>query len=174
MDEMPECCRDFLVIADLLELRSMPRSRRLGLTTLTTYVSNVVMKETTTLYLRGVPVRVAREAKAVAARRGSTLAALVSESLERSFGPDASTARATDDELEDDMRWFEASRARLLRKYSGQWVAIANHRVLDADDDFGALAERVFARGGVRPIYMPRVERGQTVVRIRSPRRVRG
>jgi heme exporter protein D len=52
------------------------------LTTLTAFVIYVVMaSEQTTLYLRGLPRQLVREAKAAAARRGSTLAALVSDSL---------------------------------------------------------------------------------------------
>jgi hypothetical protein len=41
--------------------------------------------------------------------------------------------------------------------------------VVDHDTTFDALARRVFARFGTRPICMPRV--GRREVRVRSPRR---
>jgi hypothetical protein len=123
--------------------------------------------ETTTLFLRGMPRRLVREAKAAAARDGTTLARWVSERLARAAGAPA----AGPDELGDAMAWLEANRARLERRYAGQYVAIVSRRVIDHDADFDALARRVFARIGARPVFMPRM--GETEVRIRSPRRVR-
>jgi len=42
--------------------------------------------------------------------------------------------------------------------------------VIDHDADFAALAARVFARLGARPIFMPRVVEREEPVRMRSPR----
>jgi hypothetical protein len=114
-----------------------------------------------------MPTRLVREAKAVAARRGSTLAAFVAEAIDRSLREGAGE---DPDDLGDDIRWFEGNRARLLSRYRGEYVAIVKQRVVDHDRDFEGLAGRVFARWGVRSIFMPRVLEGERVVRIRSPR----
>ena len=123
---------------------------------------------TTTLYLRGVPRPLVREAKAAAAREGQTLARWVSDKLARATG------RLTDDEeepdLSDDFAWYEANQARLEQKHRGKYVAIVNRAVVDHDADFEPLAHRVFAKFGPRSVCMPLV--GRREVRVRSPRRV--
>jgi uncharacterized protein DUF5678 len=125
----------------------------------------------TTLYLRGMPTRVVREAKAAAARRGATLAALVSDTLARALeqGDDGRSGG----DIDDGMRWYDENRARLLPRYRGQYVAIVDRAVLDHDRDFEALARRVFARIGVRPVFMPRVQAGEARAKLRSPRLAR-
>jgi hypothetical protein len=122
---------------------------------------------TTTLYVRGVPRPVVREAKAAAAREGRTLGGWVSDRLARATG--TSGAASSADQLRDDLAWYEAHKARLGRRYAGQYVAIVGRTVVDHDVVFEALARRVFARFGTRPICMPRVGRDQ--MRVRSPRR---
>lgn len=128
-----------------------------------------VNEKLTTLYLRRIPERVVREAKAVAARRGSTLSKLVAETLSRSLeaGGDATEREGG---LEEDMRWYERNRARLLPRYRGEYIAILGRQVLDHDRSFEALAKRVFARLGVRSVFMPRAEPRERAVRLRSPR----
>ncbi len=135
------------------------------------------------LYLRGLPEALVREAKAAAARRGITLTALVEEALQRLVAvpadndaasegakrtPEATAALAS---LADSMRRFEENRRRLLRRYRGQYVAIDGRRVIDHDRDFDALARRVFARVGVRPVLMPKVTADDRVISVPSPRR---
>ena len=124
--------------------------------------------ERTTLYLRGMPRRVVREAKAVAARRGATLATVVSEALTQSLGSAGSPT--PDDELEASMRWFEKHRARIERRHRGEYIAIVRDRIADHDASFSALAERMFRAVGERPIYMPKVGSHRATVRVRSPR----
>lgn len=112
-----------------------------------------------------------REAKAEAARRGVTLTALVAEALRQGLGvrvPPAGTDVA--ERLRESMRWFEANRARLLPRYRDRYVAIEGGRVIDHDADFDALARRVFARVGTRPVFMPKVTPGERVVAVPSPR----
>lgn len=123
----------------------------------------------TTLYLRGVPTSLVRALKARAARQGVTLTALVIAGLSRAIG-----AESQDDlkPLEADMAWYDAHRRQLLRRYSGEYLAIVDGRVLDHDPDFSALAGRVFATAGVRPVFMPRCLPSDEVVHLRSPRRV--
>jgi hypothetical protein len=121
------------------------------------------------VYLRGIPSDVVREAKAVAARRGISLAGFVADTLARAVLEQGS-ARERGDDLSAEMRWFERQRERLAREYGGEYVAIVDNRVLDHDEDFEALAERVFAKEGVRNIFMPRLTAGERTVRARSPR----
>ena len=123
----------------------------------------------TTLYLRGMDRGVVREAKARAARQGTTLAKIVSDALAHSSDLDS----AADDDLTQEMRWFADNRTRLLRGHRGKYVAIVNDRVLDHDADFSALAERVFRTVGERAVYMPRVGAEEELVHVRSPRIVR-
>ena len=125
--------------------------------------------ERAALFLRGMPTRVVREAKAAAARRGSTLAAFVSDAIERSFHEDGESG---DDvaELRDAMSWYERNRPGLLSRYRGEYIAVVDSRVVDHDRDFEALAARVFARLGVRSVFMPRVLAGEPRARVRSPR----
>lgn len=126
--------------------------------------------ERTTLYLRGVPTQLVREAKAAAARGGSTLAALVSDSLAQSLRGDGEPLGG---ELRENMLWYERNRRRLLARYRGQYVAVLDRAVVDHDRDFAALAARVFGRHGGRPVFVPRVQEKETRARLRSPRRVR-
>ena len=123
----------------------------------------------TTLYLRGVPTGLVRELKAQAARRGVTLTALAIAALSRALNAEP------EDELrplEADMAWFEANRRHLLRRYAGEYLAIVDRKVIDHDRDFSALAARVFAKAGARPVFMPRCTAKDQIVHLRSPRRV--
>jgi hypothetical protein len=88
--------------------------------------------ERTTLYLRGVPRRVVREAKAAAARAGRTLGRWVSERLEQAADP-APAQRPDTDAVRAAMAWYEANRRRLERKYPGEYVAIVGRRVVFGD-----------------------------------------
>jgi len=72
--------------------------------------------------------------------------------------------------LAESMRWFEANRERLLRRYRDQYVAVDRNQVIDHDRDFDVLARRIFAKLGTRPVFMPKVTVEERVVRIPSPR----
>ena len=133
-------------------------------------------RPTTTLYLRGMPIDVVRDAKATAARRGCTLSTVVTGALERGLADDFQSPHATarpQDDLALAMDWFESNRASLQRKLPGEYVAIIDGAVADHDPDFEQLASRVFARSGVRSVFMPRVEPAGRTIQVRSPRRVR-
>ncbi len=128
--------------------------------------------EKTTLFLRGMPVPIVREAKAAAARRGSTLAKYVADTLERSLAlADDAPPDGEISEFERSVAWYGENRDRLLGKYGGEYVAIGGSKVLDHDEDFEALASRVFRRLGTGAVYMPRVEGRDRPLRLRSPRR---
>jgi hypothetical protein len=127
------------------------------------------MTERIAVYLRGMSTGLVREAKAAAARRGSTLAAFVSDAIERSFAETEPGAEGSV-ELGDAMRWYERNRPRLLSRYAGEYLAIVGRKVVDHDRDFESLAARVFERLGVRSVYMPRVQEGASRLRVRTPR----
>lgn len=132
----------------------------------------MAQQETGTLYLRGVPRQLVREAKAEAARRGMSLTAFAKEALAKALG---TTAGDDEDEIQSirpDLDWFEANRRRLAKRYRDEYIAIINRKVVDHDPDFGALAQRVFAKHGVRSIAMPKVTPEERVVNIRTPVRV--
>ena len=78
-----------------------------------------------------------------------------------------------DDEWEQARQAFERMRSKLLKTHRGQFVAILNNQVVDADAEIGTLARRVYARFGCRPIYMQKVTEQPRVARIFSPRVVR-
>jgi hypothetical protein len=130
-----------------------------------------MQSETTSLFLRGMPRRLVREAKSASAREGTTLAAFVTKALEHTLGGAAGSQSEPGAGLDADTRWFEENRPRLLSRYAGRYVAIVDRRVVDDDANWEKLARRVFERFGVRPILMPRVEAGPRVARLRSPRR---
>ena len=75
-----------------------------------------------------------------------------------------------DDEWEQARQAFEQMRSKLLKTHEGQFVAILNNQVVDADAEIGTLARRVYARFGYRPIYMQKVTEQPRVARIFSPR----
>lgn len=126
-------------------------------------------KAVSTLYLRGLPEGLVREAKALAARRGITLTAFVAQALERAVGGTGAQRPRTHD-LSEDMAWFKKNRARLGAKYTDEYVAIVGQKVIDHDAEFGPLAQRVFGKLGRRPVFMPRCTREERVVQLRSPR----
>ena len=124
----------------------------------------------TTLYLRGIPRTLVRDLKARAARQGLTLTALAIAALSRP----TRTARPDDlKPLDADMAWYRTHRHRLYRQYPGEYLAILDRRVVDHDPDFSALAARVFAKVGTRPVFMPQSVEADRTVRLRSPRLAR-
>jgi Family of unknown function (DUF5678) len=120
------------------------------------------------LFLREMPTELVREVKALAARRGQTLTAVVAEALARSLGVDDDGAA---DPLAGDMAWYADHHPQLARRYGGEHVAIVDRAVVDHARDFDVLARRVFAKYGHRSIFMPRVtEQVVPEARVRSPR----
>jgi len=120
------------------------------------------------VYLRGIEPGIVREAKAVAAREGITLAALVERALARethSARPEPSRVS----EIAQDIRWYEDNTASLLERFEGQYLAIVGQEVVDHDVDVEALASRVEAEYGSRSVYMPECRRTRRVVDVRSP-----
>ena len=65
--------------------------------------------------------------------------------------------------------FFQEHREGLLKEYEGKYIAIVADQVVDADEDFSTLAERVYAQYGESQVYMPKVTREQHEVHIASP-----
>jgi hypothetical protein len=127
---------------------------------------------TGTLYLRGIPRQLTREAKAEAARRGMSLTAFAREALATALSQKVARLDESDgiETIRPDLEWFEANRPRLLRRYPNEYVAILNRKIVDHDREFADLAQRVFAKYGVRSIAMPQVTAQEQVLHLRSPR----
>ena len=130
-------------------------------------------QHTATLYLRGVPRALVREAKVTAARRGITLTALVKEALTSTVQQDMSQSEDLPGDFTRDWSWYHKNKSKLLKRYQNKYVAILNRKVVDHDADFAPLARRVYDRYGVRSICMPKVTRGERVIHLRSPQIVR-
>lgn len=123
----------------------------------------------TTMYLRGVRPEIAREAKALAAREGVTLSAVVERALQSEIRQVRRRSSRLS-EIAQDMEWYDANREALLGRYEGRYVAIVEREVVDDDADVAALAARVSERYGARSVYMPLCQRAPRVVEVRSPR----
>lgn len=126
-------------------------------------------QETATLYLRGVPRKLVREAKAEAARRGMTLTAFAKEALARALGRASEEDEDAIRPIRPDLDWFEANRTRLHRRYPNEYLAIISRKVVDHDVSFEALARRVFAKYGLKSIAMPKATAEEEVVNIPTP-----
>ena len=74
--------------------------------------------------------------------------------------------------LERERAAFLRLKDQLIRTHHGQFVAILNGEVIDADEDDRALTRRVYAKHGYIPIYIDRVVKESPVRRILSPKKV--
>jgi hypothetical protein len=70
----------------------------------------------------------------------------------------------------EDWAYYEANRHQLSKQYDGKFVAIVDSAVVDSDDEFGTLSERIYTTYGYRPILMTRVDTEPRVLNVRSPR----
>lgn len=64
---------------------------------------------------------------------------------------------------------FERQRAQLMRRYSGQYVALSGGRVVDHDQQDEALAARMFRKFGDAAFYIARLEQSPTIYEVPSP-----
>lgn len=86
-------------------------------------------------------------------------------------------AKRTKPQLDENIRDFESAReffehnkADILSKYRDRYVAILGNKILDSDESFDRLAERVYDKFGYRPVYMPRVVAESPIVYLPSPK----
>lgn len=79
--------------------------------------------------------------------------------------------RFSHEKIEAEAQAFERMHETLKEQYLGQFVAVHNGQVVDADADFEAVFLRVQARFGRTPVLIRRVsEEPTTELRFRSPR----
>ena len=72
-------------------------------------------------------------------------------------------------EFYEAIRYFEANKEGLLRQYEGKFVAILHDEVVDSDEDFEALGERIIKKFGSRDILVRRVTKEPEVIYISTP-----
>lgn len=78
--------------------------------------------------------------------------------------------RGHSDDYQRGREFYWKHRGELARDYAGEYVAIIGSDIVDHDEDFSALARRVFESGGVRPVFMPKLDREERTIRMPSPR----
>lgn len=71
--------------------------------------------------------------------------------------------------LHEEIAAFERIKPELLKTHKGKQVAILNGQLVDSDEDKRALAKRVYAKYGYRPILMIEVRETPRVYTIDSP-----
>ena len=74
-----------------------------------------------------------------------------------------------EESLAAERRAFEHQRAQLMRRYPGEYVALAGGRVVDHDKHDEALAARMFRKLGEATFYIARLEQSPTVYEVPSP-----
>ena len=80
--------------------------------------------------------------------------------------------RFSHEKIEAEARAFEGMHETLKEQYFGQFVAVHNGQVVDADADFEAVFLRVQTRFGRIPVLIRRLsEEPTTELHFRSPRR---
>lgn len=72
-------------------------------------------------------------------------------------------------EFEEAIKFFEANKEEFLEEYENKFIAIINNKIVDFDEDFSALAERVFGKYGYKDVYIPKVTRETQVFKIPTP-----
>jgi len=72
--------------------------------------------------------------------------------------------------FDSDRQWFLKHQEELKARYSGQFVAILDGKVVDSSPNFDELATRVYEKHGYRDIFMPWVGEEKRPARIPSPR----
>lgn len=75
--------------------------------------------------------------------------------------------------LADQERAYYKRRARLLKRYQGQFVALYRGRVVGHGPSDEELARQMFEKFGDAPFFIQRVEKEPTVYEVPSPEVVR-
>jgi hypothetical protein len=75
--------------------------------------------------------------------------------------------RDAEKRFQEGQTYFEANKASLLSQFEDKYIAILENRVIDSDDEYSPLAERVFEKYGPESIYIPRVQKAKRRAYIR-------
>ncbi len=72
-------------------------------------------------------------------------------------------------EVYEAQRYFEVHREELLRQYENKFIAILRDKVIDSDEDFEALEEKILKRFGARGIFVDRVTKEPEIIYMPTP-----
>ena len=112
-----------------------------------------------------IPSQLAEQLERIAKERSVGTDAILEEAVQTSL------RRIEREKIQQKVESFMTMHAELSERYLGQYVAVHNGEVVDHDDDFQALHERIRKRFGRQPVMIRRVEsnpeRAMTFRRIR-------
>lgn len=72
-------------------------------------------------------------------------------------------------EFDANRQWFEKNKHDLLKKYTGQFVAVRGSQVVDFDSNGSALARRVYAKYGEVQFYITKVTEKEEILDMLTP-----
>jgi len=73
-------------------------------------------------------------------------------------------------DFEKAKEFFQNNKSDIISKYNNRYIAIIGNEIIDSDETFSNLAERVYDKFGYRPIYMPKATAESRVIHLPSPR----
>lgn len=89
-------------------------------------------------------------------------------SLGPSFPRDV-TKPVSEEKFATEKHFLEKHKTELLKEYENKFIAIVNNEVVDSDEDFPALAKRVYKKFGYKDIFMPKLTKEREILHIPTP-----
>jgi prevent-host-death family protein len=135
----------------------------------------IALREAQATYSLTIETSQLTQGPVVLEHRGKPVAALISLADYQMFvkWQEREQTRAWQEEqerlLREEIAAFERIKSELLKTHKGKQVAILNGQLVDFDEDKRALAKRVYAKYGYRPILMTEVREHPRVYTIDSP-----
>lgn len=119
-----------------------------------------------------IPQKLYRRVRDLARARNQPVDDVLADVLEQALPADKSYPNSNeDDAVEREMRAFIQMHPMLKEKYLGQYVAILNGQLIDVDEDYGALYERIDTKYPDQFVWMAKVEdEPMPTLVFRSPR----
>ena len=119
-----------------------------------------------------IPQKLYRRVRQLARLRNQPVDAVLVDVLDRALLADESYPNNNEDDVvEREMQAFIQMHPLLKEKYLGQHIAILNGQLIDVDEDYGALYERIDAQYPDQFVWMATVEdEPMPTLVFRSPR----
>lgn len=118
-----------------------------------------------------IPKPIYQRIQQFANRRNQPLADALAELLDQSLPPTTELKADEDAAVEREMQAYIALHPRLKEKYLGQHVAIYGGKLIDVDEDYGALYQRIDAQYPDEFVWLATVEaEAMPTLIFRSPR----
>ncbi|MCB8924068.1 MAG: hypothetical protein H6652_00415 [Ardenticatenaceae bacterium] len=119
-----------------------------------------------------IPQKLYRRVSDLARARNQPVDDVLADVLEQALPADKSSPNnSEEDAVEREMRAFIQMHPMLKKKYLGQHVAMLNGQLIDVDEDYGALYERIDAKYPDQFVWMAKVEdEPMPTLVFRSPR----